>query len=180
MTKLSNKGLRRFAQRYLKQHLEEKSNLLRTQGKVKQGQRQWDPEINSGYSFGSRVKNERAWASIIFHLHPSLSPMKTPHLCTKTYIKEDWREECDTKWRRLDARIFSKAMGKLLRRGLASCTHPASILATLRKCLLGTISPCTTYLPLPICGRTPQSHPTGCQSHVPRLSHKTHQESLQG
>lgn len=133
MTKLSNKGLRRFAQRYLKQHLEEKSNLLRTQGKVKQGQRQWDPEINSGYSFGTRVKNERVWASIIFHLHPSLSPMKTPRLCTKTYIKEDWREECDTKWRRPDARIFSKAMRKLLRRGLASCTHPASIPVTLRK-----------------------------------------------
>lgn len=36
-----------------------KIKLDENPGKVKQGQKQWDSEINSGYSFGCRVKNER-------------------------------------------------------------------------------------------------------------------------
>lgn len=36
-----------------------KIKLDENPGKVKQGQKQWDSEINSGHSFGCRVKNER-------------------------------------------------------------------------------------------------------------------------
>lgn len=56
---MSNKELRRFAQRHLEQSPEVKIELDENPGKVKRGQKLWDSEINSGDSFGCRVKNER-------------------------------------------------------------------------------------------------------------------------
>lgn len=78
------------------------------------------------------------------------------------------------KWKRVDARMFSKAEQERF----TSCTHPASIHANMGNVSLaqpGCVQPTSpSHL-----WRNSSVTRMGCQSHVHHLSHKTHQESLQ-